>query len=184
MNFKDILIQIQNNQVETFCLVPDLLAKNGTKLLARKRRGLYWIWTRLTIEELKNTATRVNTMEVPIAKLVNQRAGLNNICSIVKNDFRIVYNGIGGYKGNNPSFGLRERILQELNCMDHRTGTLNIKNRNFNNADWAVSFFDFDDPINLGIIKKLKSENPYTEFANDLETLWRLEFGHPILCRY
>ena len=47
-----------------------------------------------------------------------------------------------------------------------------------------VSFFDFDDPINLGIIKKLKSENPYTEFANDLETLWRLEFGHPILCRY
>lgn len=90
MNFKDILIQIQNSQVETFCLVPDLLAKNGTKLLARKRRGLYWIWTRLTIEELKNTATRVNTMEVPIAKLVNQRAGLNNICSIVKNDFRIV----------------------------------------------------------------------------------------------
>jgi hypothetical protein len=141
MDFKDVLTQIQNKQLETFCLVPELLAKNGTQLLPRKRRGLYWIWTSLSIDELKNTATRINTMEVPIGKLISQREHLNNICNLVKNDFRIVYNGIGGYRGNQPSFGLRERILQELNCMDHRTGTMKILNRNFNETDWAVSFF-------------------------------------------
>nr|WP_314839230.1 hypothetical protein [uncultured Flavobacterium sp.] len=184
MNFKDILLQIQNKQLETFCLVPKLLAKNGTELLPRNHRGLYWIWTRLSIEQLKNTATRINTMEVPIEKLINQREQLNNICKVAKNDFRIVYNGIGGYRKTKPNFGLRERILQELNCMDHRTGTLNILNRNFNESDWGISFFDFDDPNNLEIINKIKSDNPYVDYAGDLETLWRLEFGHPILCRY
>lgn len=127
----------------------------------------------------KTEPTEVGSIHVPIDKLVKLREGLNNISSLEKDGFRVVYNGIGGYKKEPAAFGLRERINQELNSNNRRTGTLNILNRGFNIENWAISFFNFDDPENTEILNGLS----YLENANDIEIGWRLEFGTPILCR-
>ena len=123
---------------------------------------------------------------VPISSLVSQRKGLANVCSILYKDYRIVYNGKGGYDKEPAAFGLRERINQEINCADSRTGTLNIQNRfHFNKEqtnleNWGVSYFDFDQESHKDILKGIS----YKEHSGILETLWRLEYGTPILSRY
>lgn len=190
MNFKEILQHIEARQVETFCPLPEFL--RDTNLLQRKRRGLYWIWTRLDFQaisdawrepETDSVETNKISRQIPFKKLIKQREGLSHVCNVSKNDYTIVYNGIGGYKSESKGFGLRERILQEVNCNDHRTGTLNIR-KWFNLEDWAVSYFDFDAPENHQIIEELREEGFYIKYASDLEMLWRLEYGHPILCRH
>lgn len=182
MNYKIIIQEIQKRQLEHFYSLDDF-SSMGTALLPKHRRGLYWFWSRLDYQLLKE-AKNNHKSEVPIFKLIEQRIELNNICAIETQGYKVVYNGIGGYKTNPKSFGLRERILQEIKSTDFRTGTLNVANRYPGNQGWAISFFDFDDPNNQDIIALLQSENPYLDFASDLEKLWRLEFGHPILCRY
>lgn len=185
VDFHKIIGAIQETQIKHLYSISDFRTdgdNQGTQILPTKSRGLYWLWYRgdlatATFDEAKNK-------EVPIKELVSQRKDFVNICKIIKEGYTIVYNGMGGYKEKYSSYGLRGRINQELNCNDHRTGTLNIMNRGFNKGDWAVSFFDFDDKENREIIKLLASEEPYKEHANTLEILWRLEYGTPVLCRY
>ncbi|MBP9849306.1 MAG: hypothetical protein KBC58_07685 [Flavobacterium sp.] len=182
VNYKQIVRQIEERQHSTFCAFNEF----DIKKLPRKRRGLYWIWTSLSLDELANAPddTSKGTKKVPLAKLIKQRKGLENICGIRKENFTLVYNGIGGYNSETKNFGLRERLLQEFNATNSNTGSLNITERYKDKSHWAISFFDFDDINNQDIIALLESENPYLDFASDLEKLWRLEFGHPILCRY
>ncbi|WP_417371230.1 hypothetical protein [Gelidibacter japonicus] len=182
---KELIHKIHKQQLKTFCLFSQFYkVKEHYTVLPRKHRGLYWLWTNLDFQTLKTATPRENTKEVPIDKLVTLREDLNNIARVEKDGFKIVYNGIGGYKKTPANFGLRERINQEINCNDHRTGTLNIINRNFKPENWAVTFFDFDDPNNQNILKALNSNNTYIDYAKDLEMIWRLEFGTPILCRH
>lgn len=187
MNYKELIHKIHNRQLDDFYPLENIL--KDTKVLPNNRRGLYWLWTKLDYDELvnvcdKNDNKNEKTRKVPLSKLISQRKELSHICSIVKDDFKIVYNGIGGYKTNSKGFGLRERILQEYNSKDNRTGSLDLKKYNFSINDWAVSFFDFDDVSNKEDFEFLKEDNAYLEYASDLEKIWRLEFGHPILCRY
>jgi hypothetical protein len=182
MDYKSVLQQIQQRQLETFCTLEKFL-REGTFLLPRRKRGLYWLWTRLDYD-LLSLARDNHKSEVPFIKLIAQRSKLNYLSTIEHDGYKIIYNGIGGYKTNPPKFGLRERILQELNSMDHRTGTLNILNRFDNKEDWGISFFDFDNEKNKLIFNFLNNDDAYLKYASDIEKLWRLEFGHPILCRY
>jgi hypothetical protein len=188
MDFKNILVEIQNRQLKTFCSVKDFRDKKLIQNLPTKHRGLYWIWSNLSFDNLQTITTRPDTMEVPISQLVKQRQDLQNINKIMVDGFRIVYNGIGGYEKETAAFGLRERINQELNCNDFRTGTLNLLNR-FNDSNsidnWAISYFDFDDHDNLEIVNQLSfNRNPYLDNAKTLEINWRIEFGTPILTRH
>ena len=182
MNYKIILQEIQKRQLEHFYSLDDFISM-GTTLLPKYRRGLYWFWSRLDYQLLREAKDN-HKSEVPISKLIEQRIGLNSICHIENKNFKVMYNGIGGYKTNPRSYGLRERILQEINSTDIRTGTLNIRNRYENNINWAVSFFDFDDEENKKYFPFLNEPDAYKNYASDLEKLWRLEFGHPILCRH
>jgi hypothetical protein len=152
------------------------------KPLPRKRRGMYWFWTNLDFDILQETIPLEDTKEVPIGKLVKNRRGLSCVSKVSKDDFKIVYNGIGGYRTPSKSFGLRERINQEITCNDYRTGTLNLS-RMFSLENWAVSYFDFDDEENKELLNILNTKESYLDFAKELENLWRLEFGTPILCR-
>jgi hypothetical protein len=177
MNYKKVLEEIQKKQLLTFSSVKDF--KNN-KTLKSHKRGLYWIWTDLSFSDLKKITTPQNTKYVPIAELVEEREGLVNICDISNKGFKIVYNGIGGYR-EKPIFGLRERINQELNCNDHRTGTLNLINRDgINIYNLAISYFDFDDSDNSIIMENLT----YLRDAKNIEMNWRIEFGIPILTRH
>ena len=182
MDYKHILEQIQEQQLTTFCTLDRFLSE-GTSILPTRRRGLYWIWTRLD-DTLLSLARDNHRSEVPIIKLILQRSTLKHICQVKQSGYKIIYNGIGGYKSVPASFGLRERIRQELNSMDHRTGSLNLMKRFDDQKEWAVSFFDFDDEKNKEIFDFLKEDDAYIKYASDLEKLWRLEFGHPIFCRH
>ena len=187
MNYKELIHKIHNRQLDDFYPLENIL--KDTKILPKNRGGLYWLWTKLDYDELVNVCDENDNKneinrKVPLSKLISQRKELSHICSIEKNSYKIVYNGIGGYKTNPKSFGLRERILQEYNSKDNRTGSLDLKKYNFSINDWAVSFFDFDDDSNKEYFDFLKDENAYLKYASDLEKLWRLEFGHPILCRH
>lgn len=185
IDFKEILEEIQKEQLKTIVSVPEFKGSNGTSILATKRRGLYWLWTTSSNAELEQIIFDESKIRhVPIANLVKQRKYLQNICDITSNGFRIVYNGIGGYRTDKKGFGLRERILQEINCNDPRTGTLNIMANCKDMNKWAVSFFDFDDVKNAEILEELKSNNVYTDYATIFENLWRLEYGTPILSRH
>lgn len=185
MNIKKVLDEINKIQLKNYCNANEF--RNNSKL--GKGRGIYWVWTNLTFDELKTTKETHNG-EVPIGKLIKEREELKCICNIKINDFRVVYNGIGGYKGKTVkdkcSYDLRGRINQEFYSNDPRTGTLNIENRNnFNIENWAVSYFDFNE--NEEIIKMLpepENKSYYEEYANMLEINWRIEYGHPILNRY
>ncbi len=182
MNYKNILNEINLKQINNFYTIDNFI-EGGTSILPKNKRGLYWIWTNNNFEELKRVINNHNS-EVPISKLINQRLGLNTVCQVEHNGYKVVYNGIGGYKTNPKGFGLRERILQELNSNDYRTGTLNISNRYQNNSNWGISFFNFDDEENKKHFPFLNEPEAYKNYASDIEKLWRLEFGHPILCRH
>ncbi|WP_047790782.1 hypothetical protein [Tenacibaculum mesophilum] len=185
MNAKELVYYIHKEQVKTFCSVNEF---KNTKTLATKQRGLYWFWTNLENNQLRSIKTKEGTKEVPFYSLINNRVGLKNICSVNLNGFTVVYNGIGGY--HKPfAFGLRERINQEINCNDYRTGTLNIQRRT-NLDNWGITYFNFDDSKHQDALSTYTSKNQqwiannfYKSFAKELENLWRLEFGTPILCR-
>lgn len=181
MNYKKLIQKIHNKQLETFCTIKDFKNKKQPFVLPTKHRGLYWIWTDLTDSDLEKSTPKLNSKEVKISELVKHRKDLNNKCKILKGKFKIVYNGIGGYKKETKSSGLRERILQEIDCKSEGTGTLNIENRFKDNIDnWAISFFDFDDIENSKLIEEIN----YIDNAKDIEEIWRIEFGTPILNRH
>jgi hypothetical protein len=147
MSYKTILAEIQASQLTTFCPLATFRHKSHIDILPRNHRGLYWFWCNSSFENLATIQTRIGTGEVPISKLISDREGLNNICKIKIQDFTIIYNGIGGYEREPATFGLRERVLQELNATNIRTGTLNLLNRlNIHSTidNWGISFFDFD----------------------------------------
>ena len=186
MSVKKILTEINKIQLQNYCSANEF--RTNSKI--GKGRGMYWIWTNLMFDELKKIESTHNA-EIPISQLVENREDLKNICEIKNNSFRIVYNGIGGYKGlefkKGQTYNLRSRINQEFFSNDFRTGTLNIENRkNFNISNWGVSFFNFDENEKLfsEFLKLTEIENYYEKYANMLEMNWRIEFGHPILNRF
>jgi hypothetical protein len=179
---KDILEQIHEVQLKSFCQLETFRHNDYLKTLPTKRRGLYWLWTNLSLEELERDTVPNSRREVPISRLISHRKELNSICKIESSNYVIVYNGIGGYK-KSVSSGLRGRINQEIIGNGETVGTLNII-KNSDISRWAVSYFDFDAPENAKIIKQLNSASPYLEYAKDLEMLWRLHYGTPILTRH
>ena len=181
-NVVEILSRINRSQLETFVQLERFRERSYTSILPRRQRGLYWLWTDLSYEELETTTQKDSRMEVPIIRLVSQRKGLSKICNMENRGYKVVYNGIGGYK-TAVSFGLRERINQEAKGNGPTVGTLNIL-QNSQIARWAVSYFNFDATENSEIIELLNTNEPYINCSKDLEALWRLQYGTPILCRH
>ena len=177
MTYKHFLHKIDEVQLSTFSNIEDFKNMDLENSLYTNSQGLYWFWTNLTNEELKEIDFNIDSREVPIAYLTERRDSLNNICNYYHEGFRIVYNGIGS--------GLRERILQEINCNAKNTGTLNLQRRT-NLDNWRVSYFNFTDSKNQKIISALGNGSNYSlyyEFSQEIERDWRLEFGTPILNR-
>lgn len=184
-NFKEIVNAINSAQMNNFVLYEDF--KDSFKLKT-KQRGLYWIWSSFSDEELElANYDKAKIRHVNIPEMITNRKNLNHICNLRhpnNSQFKVIYNGIGGYRTNTKSFGLRERIFQELNCNDHRTGTLNFLNLGLDTSKIAVSYINFDDEIVKKDIPFFQNENVYNLYAKELEMMWRLEFGHPILCKH
>ena len=156
--------------------------KGGTEIDGPPKgcAGIYFFYTSYTIDELASVPP-LPGRAVPIAKLANAHRRLPNICNLDQEGFRLVYNGIGGFKGG--SYDLRTRILQEISSTDERTGSLCIRQSTVNDlSKWRFSY------ITLHCAKQKSasdfgSEWPYEEHANELERCWRLVHGWPLLCR-
>ncbi len=195
MNFKRIIEKIHTIQKTNLVDLTDFRGRGvgkGTELLPVKSRGLYWLWSKTPIEKLAKSLPSEGA-HVPIDKLLKNRSGLSHICKVSDGDYRVLYNGIGGYTTwtKKSVYGLRGRINQEVNCNNIKTGTLNIAGRGLSIDEWKVSFFNFDDSENRHILEKLAEEEKvldvaklYNDYANELEILWRMHYGTPILCRH
>ena len=152
---------------------------------------MYWLWCKTPLEQLKQTRSKGGA-HVPIEKLLHNRNGLDHICRERVEDFQVLYNGMGGYsewkKGS--TYGLRGRINQEVISNNTKTGTINIAGLDLDLDDWKVSFFNFDDSENYKLLMELSGASEmnetgiYKEYGNELEMLWRMHYGTPILCRY
>jgi len=193
MVFKQIIEEIDKTQRATLVSLTDFRSKGkGTDILPSQSRGLYWLWCKTPLDAISKIDDGEGA-HVPVNKLLRERNGFNYVCKVKEGDFQVLYNGMGGYakwrKGS--TYGLRGRINQEINCTNTKTGTLNLMGRNFNLEDWKVSFFDFEDPNNKPILQMLPMATNefdpgeyYKEYANTLETLWRMHYGTPVFCRY
>jgi hypothetical protein len=181
MNYREIVQEINAIQLKTFVLRKDFT----TAILPAKQRGLYWLWTNLSYDDLeKAKSPQEGSRHVSIASLIRNRKELQHICKEQHNGYQMVYNGIGGYKIESKGSCLRSRILQEFTASNYKTGSLNISNTDLLPENWAISFFNFDDERNKKLFPFLNEEQAYKKYAAELEKLWRLEYGHPILCRH
>jgi hypothetical protein len=194
MSIKSIIEKIDATQRKTLVDLKDFRARGkgkGTDILPSRSRGLYWLWCKTPLEQLKETKSKGGA-HVPIEKLLHNRNGLDHICREKVEGFQVLYNGMGGYsewrKGS--TYGLRGRINQEVISNNTKTGTINIAGLDLDLNDWKVSFFNFDDSENYKLLKELPGASNmneatvYKEYANELEMLWRMHYGTPILCRY
>jgi len=184
IDYKHYIEIIHKVQLENFYPLNNFREDLNTMLLPRKNRGLYWIWSEESFENLRLVVTNPGTKQVPFHTLITQRKDLDYVCKPMIRKLRVVYNGKGGYRKRSKGFGLRERIFQELNCSDYRTGTLHLEHRNIDQSKWAISFFNFDCPQNQALLPELKNNNFYDDYAGALEVGWRLHYGAPILSRH
>jgi len=142
--------------------------------------GIYFFYTSYSIDELASVPA-LRGRAVPIAKLAKAHGRLPSICNLEQAGFRLVYNGIGGFKGK--SYDLRTRILQEIHSTDERTGSLCIKTSAVNDlSKWRFSYIT----LHCDGQKSASDFGPewcFEEHASDLERCWRLAHGWPLLCR-
>jgi|GEM_PF-5754662 len=184
INYVDTINKIHRKQLDKFYKLDEF----NINALKPKQRGLYWIWSSLSNEELSKALHIKGSKHIDISKMIIQRDGFNHICKIqhpTNPEFRIIYNGIGGYKKTTKNnSGLRERILQEFNATGKNTGTLSIKSTELDLAKFAVTFFNFDENNNTNELPFLNGVDAYLKYSSDMEKLWRLQFGIPILCMH
>jgi len=144
---------------------------NGPKT---KCAGLYWIYAKYSDDDFLKSTPCSKKGSVNFASLVNQHKNLYNICKVIEDDFRLVYNGIGG-PGSRGYGGLRERILEEFRGGEG-TGSLAIKDSSLNDlSNWRVSYVLWSEI-------PFPSTHAYREFSKTFEHLWRIHYGWPILC--
>lgn len=138
-----------------------------------KASGMYWIYTDYPVEVLQECTQSPQKGAVDIGRLARQHEGLAHVCTIAVSGFRVVYNGVAGGK-----CGLRERIHQHFNGGEG-TGALSICRSSLAElAHWRVSYVLYSPG---------ESDQPEVacdpDYHRDLERLWRLQHGWPLLCR-
>ncbi|WP_208528065.1 hypothetical protein [Jeotgalibacillus sp. R-1-5s-1] len=96
----------------------------------KKSRGMYWILTSYTMEDLCNAVASGQRGSVNIPLLSSSRKELRSVIKPSSaEEFWVVYNGIGGSGVDaKTSYDLRARIVQEFSN-HQKTGSLKILGR-------------------------------------------------------
>jgi hypothetical protein len=144
------------------------------KPLPDKVAGMYWLYTNYTIEDLKDCTVSTDIGAIPIARIANLHKNLPHVSAMEIDGFKLVYNGIAG-----TGLGLRGRVHQHFNG-GKGTGCLSITKSSVNNLDkWRVFYVTLDHKSNTS--HNIKTD--YSLHAKELERVWRLTYGWPLLCR-
>lgn len=137
-----------------------------------KVSGFYWIYTDFSLDELEASIPSKAKGAIDIARLTTLHRDLPNVCSIKKDGFRLVYNGIAG-----QFLGIRGRLGQHFNG-GKGTGALQIGKSSLNNLErWRISYST--------ICFKGETAPDFAsdyEHAKSVERIWRLQHGWPLLC--
>lgn len=94
MDYKQLITTINEKQIKTFKNLVDFRGEKQSSL-PTKRRGMYWIWSNLTLDELakidKSTKIKIkpNTKEVPIKELISRRRNLKIAVKLTIMDTRL-----------------------------------------------------------------------------------------------
>lgn len=143
-----------------------------------KSAGLYWIYTSHSDNELKACSSSNDKGAIDLGSLAKLHYGLPNVCSIQqqsenKKNFRLVYNGVAG-----KSLGIRGRIHQHFNG-GKGTGCLAICKSSLSDLEnWRVSYLVLEhDNATVDL------NASYDLHAKNLERIWRLKYGWPLLCK-
>lgn len=173
--YRDILEKLhalQRSRVSSIEIANKRLAlANGPPT---RQSGLYWIYTTYTDNDFQHASPSSKKGSVDFKRLACRHSRLANICTDSLDNFRVVYNGIGGV-GSKGGGGLRERILAEFRGGEG-TGSLAVTDGTLGDLSrWRYSYvlwaeIDFVSPYN------------YSNFAAELELLWRIQYGWPVLC--
>jgi len=165
---------------------------NGNKLSLcsqappRNISGFYFLYTSYSLDEIQSCTPSPTTKAVEMNRLASLHAHYAHTCEVKVMDgneeFWLVYNGIGG--SSSPEYGLRERLLQEFRAVDE-TGSLAIRGSSLNDlSKWRYSFvtikYDRQDSRSCD----LPNNWYYLDYGKEIERVWRLKNGWPLLCRH
>lgn len=159
---------LQESRISTVCQNGKL--KLPDKFPPTKQEGLYWIYAKYTDQDFLNSIKSPQKNSVDLKNRVNRHLLLNNICNKKVDEFRVVYNGIGG--------SLRNRILAEFRGGEG-TGSLAVCESSLKDLDkWRFSYVLWSE-IDFNSIQK---PHGYGTISRTIELLWRIHYGWPILC--
>jgi len=134
-----------------------------------KASGFYWIYTKLSLAQFIDTPTPLNPVHIDLSLMATVHKNLEWIIKQNNSDYWCVYNG----KGTD----LKARMSAGFTNTDGETGKLALT-RCFKECEFRVKFIvcNSNDP-NCGV------DNSFADLQRNLERVWRLNFGWPLLSR-
>ncbi|PSV29854.1 hypothetical protein C9J44_21205 [Photobacterium sp. GB-27] len=134
-----------------------------------KASGFYWIYTKLSLACFIKAPAPINPAHIDLSLMASVHRDLEWVIKQRNSDYWCIYNG----KGTD----LKGRMFAGFTNTDGQTGKLALT-RCFKESDFRVKFIvcNSKNP-NYGI------DCSFAELQRDLERVWRLNFGWPLLSR-
>lgn len=131
--------------------------------------GFYWIYTKLNIQRFLESPDPINPKHVNFRQLSSVHKGSKYVVQQKEDEYWCIYNGKGKQ--------LKNRIVAEFSNTSGKTGTLALS-RCFQATDFRIKYVMCDNPNNSKGILPV-----YSCLERDIERVWRLNNGWPLLCR-
>lgn len=134
-----------------------------------KDSGFYWIYTKLPITQFINSSSPSNPVHVDFSLMASTHQGLKSIIKQNCSEYWCIYNG----KGTN----LKDRMSAAFTNTNGKKGKLALT-RVFKEDDFRVKFIVCNsDNTSHGV------NDSFDSLQRNLERVWRLNYGWPLLCR-
>ena len=160
------LIEVVDKKLQTQDLITLQAAKDE---ISTSASGFYWIYTKLPLNQFLNAKRPSNTAHIDFSQMAKLHKGLNSVIAQSNNDYWCIYNGKGKQLKTRLSAGFKNTIGV--------TGKLALT-RCYNENDFRIKFIICQsNNASHGITEK------YDDVQRDLERVWRLHYGWPLLCR-
>lgn len=148
---------------------PFVTIEDAKKAIENSSSGFYWIFTSLSYVDFQKASPPENIAHVDYSEMARVHKGLKHVIQSSEKDYWCIYNG--------KARQLKNRMYAAFTVTNGGTGKLSLE-RCFKKEDFKVKYIicDSDDPL-YGIKYK------YSGIEQNLERVWRLNYGWPLLCR-